>query len=297
MTPVVARVLGAILIAVVALASTGGLSAIGFWSSALPGYLSVVIASIGLGVAFIPIIPLIPIGRILRRSMPGWGRRLDLTIRVVAVLTPGTLYYLSGAPVAAPDVSLPSADPRLGVVVVVAVAGVAYAGIHLVSARLVVAERFPPRRATSGPAAWVTSPPEPSEELWSPDAVVAWRAWRWNGRLLKGSFEQEWASDLMEADCVVCPEAPGWDCPCGIYAMKERRLVPISKNGSTIVGKVMLWGRVVEHEDGYRASHARITELWVEDPLVARWIALGYPDVRVWLGRSPVDSEDTEHVA
>jgi hypothetical protein len=79
--------------------------------------------------------------------------------------------------------------------------------------------------------------------------------------------------------------------------MKHLRELPTSRYGSTIVGKVDLWGRVVEHEDGYRASHASITELWVDDVHVARWIARTYPEVRVWLGSPPVDSEDTEQVA
>jgi hypothetical protein len=297
MTPVVARVLGAILIAVVAIASTGGLSAVGFWSSAMPGYVSVIIASVGLGVAFLPVLPMIPVGRLLRRVMPGWGRRLDLALRLLVALIPGTLYYLSGEPIAESGASLPSEDPRLGVVMVLGVAALAYIGVHLFSARLVVPEGFPRRRPTSGPAPWVVTPPEPNDEFWSPDHVVGWRSWRWNGRLLKGSFEREWPSDLMEAECVVCADPPGWDCPCGIYAMKQPRQVPDSKRGSIIVGKVALWGRVVEHEDGYRASNARIAELWVDDAQVARWIALTYPEVRVWLGSPPAESEDTEQVA
>ncbi len=281
MTPVVARVLAAILIAIVAIASTGGLSAAGFWSNALPGYLSVIIASVGLGVAFVPVLPMIPIGRLLRRKLPRSGRTVDMTMRVVVALIPGTLYYMSGDPIAAPGAALPSEDPRLGVVIVACLAALVYTGIHLLTARLVVPERFPRRRPTSGPTPWGATPTEPSDEFWSPDPVVGWRSWRWTGRVLKGSFEREWPSDVMEAECVVCSDSPGWDCPCGIYAMKDPRLLPVPKHGSLIVGRVTLTGRVVEHEQGYRASHARITELWVDDSQAARWIALTYPGVRV----------------
>lgn len=281
MTTVVARSLGAILIAAVVIAATGGLSAVGFWSKALPGYLSVIIASVGLGVAFLPLLPLIPIGRMLRRASPRWGRPADLAMRVVVALIPGTLYYLAADPISAGGARLPSGDPKLGVVLVVAFAALGYTVIHVLTGRLEVAERFPRPRPTSGPASWGATPEEPDDEFWSAEPVVGWRTWKWNGRVLKGMFERDWPSHLMEADCVVCPDPPGWDCPCGIYAMKHLRQLPTSKHGSTIVGKVSLWGRVVEHEDGYRASNAAITELWVDDVQVARWIALTYPDVRV----------------
>jgi hypothetical protein len=297
MTTVVARVVGAILIAAVAIAATGGMSAVGFWSTALPGYLSVIIASIGLGIAFLPVLPVIPIGRMLRRAMPRWGRRVDNAIRVVVALVPGTLYYLSTDRIPADGARLPTEDPGLGAVLVIALAAIGYAVVHMLTARLEVPERFPRPRPTSGPASWGATPPEPSEEFWSGDPVVGWRAWKWNGRVLKGSFERDWPSHVLEADCVVCSDPPGWDCPCGIYAMKHLRQLPTARHGSTIVGKVNLWGRVVEHADGYRSSNAAITELWVDDVHVARWIARTYPDVRVWLGSPPVDSEDTEQVA
>lgn len=287
MTPVVARALGAILIAVVAIASTGGLSALGFWYDVVPDYLSVLMASIGLGVAFIPVLPLIPIGRILRRAMPGWGRRVDLTMRAGVLVVPGTIYFLAEGTVGVTDARLPFEDPRFGAVMVMALAALAYSCVHLLTARLEVPERFPRPRPTSGPTPWADARPEPSEEFWSPDPIQGWRVWKWNGRVLKGSYERDWPLDRLKADCVVCDDPPGWDCPCGIYAMKDHRSLPSSRSGPTIVGKVELSGRVVEHEDGYRASNARITELWIDDPLAARWIALAYPEVRVWAG-SPV---------
>ena len=61
----------------------------------------------------------------------------------------------------------------------------------------------------------------------------------------------------------------------------------LSSTWVCVTSKVELWGSVVEHEDGYRASHARITELWVDDAQVARWVALTYPEARVWLGSPP----------
>jgi hypothetical protein len=280
----VARVLGAILIAGVAIALTGGSPALDFWAIAAPAYLSVIVASVGLGVAMVPVLALIPIGRMLRRVLPDWGRQIDLGSRVVVALIPGTLYFLSEEAIAAGGARLPSADPGLGAVMVMAMAALAYAAVHLTTRGLVPRDPRPPRAPTSGPTPWVTTTPEPPDEFWSPDEIVGWRVWSWTGKVLKGSFEHNWASSSMGADCVVCADPPGWDCPCGIYAMKDRRSLSPSRPGSTIVGKVALSGRVVEHEGGYRSSHARMTELWVDDAETARRIALAYPEVRVWLG-------------
>lgn len=37
-----------------------------------------------------------------------------------------------------------------------------------------------------------------------------------------------------------------------------------------------MWGDVIEHEDGYRASHARIAELWVGSRELAERLADRY---------------------
>jgi hypothetical protein len=286
MTPLVTRVLGAILIAVVAIASTGGWSALGFWSTVAPAYLSVIIASVGLGLALIPVLPLIPIGRMLRRALPRRGRQIDLGIRVLVALIPGTLYFLSEETIPAGDARLPLDDPGLGAVMVMGMAALAYTAVHLSTRELIPFDVRPRRAPTSGPTPWVTTTPEPGEEFWSPEEIEGWRVWSWTGKILKGSFEHDWASTALDADCVVCSEPPGWDCPCGIYAMKERRSLPPPRPGSAIVGKVALSGRVIEHEDGYRASRARMTELWIDDVETARRVASAYPGLRVWLGGS-----------
>ena len=48
-----------------------------------------------------------------------------------------------------------------------------------------------------------------------------------------------------------------------------------------VYGRVELTGLVIEHELGYRASHARIIELFVDSPDLARQIRMRYPDVTV----------------
>ena len=62
--------------------------------------------------------------------------------------------------------------------------------------------------------------------------------------------------------------APSADCTCGWYAVKDRSC--LSSDGGpkrTIVGGVVaLWGRVIEHEHGYRAQYAYPVRLWRQGP-------------------------------
>ena len=60
----------------------------------------------------------------------------------------------------------------------------------------------------------------------------------------------------MEASCGNrCKEPPNENCPdhngCGFYAMKP------GKEDETTWGEVLLYGRYLEHEDGYRAQFAK----------------------------------------
>jgi hypothetical protein len=63
--------------------------------------------------------------------------------------------------------------------------------------------------------------------------------------------------------CVVCGPhpAPQEECSCGFYAMKELSSVEPWGGPHTILGRVELAGKVIEHEAGYRAQYARVTEL------------------------------------
>ena len=77
--------------------------------------------------------------------------------------------------------------------------------------------------------------------------------------------------------------APKWSCQCGIYASSLRHLdrhylrTRIPREGITILGRVSLWGEVVECEWGWRASHAYPERLFVPQPprdaALAEWIA------------------------
>ena len=72
----------------------------------------------------------------------------------------------------------------------------------------------------------------------------------------------------------VTHDAPGESCSCGFYAMKELhphlvRLVAYARRaeltprsqGTFVLGRVELAGKVIEHARGYRAERARIAEL------------------------------------
>jgi hypothetical protein len=85
--------------------------------------------------------------------------------------------------------------------------------------------------------------------------------------------------------------APHLPCTCGIYAYKEKpRLLREIKNiysGLRLVannryvpiyGEINLWGKVIEHEDGYRAQFGYPKRLWCTPAIepLAGWIGYVY---------------------
>jgi hypothetical protein len=117
--------------------------------------------------------------------------------------------------------------------------------------------------------------PAPSEAFWSPTAITGWPGWTWDGTTLRGMW-QEWPISRLTAGCPNgCERPPGWGCTCGVYATIQRSLVAFFE----VVGRVELTGRVIEHEHGYRAEHARIRTLHAPRHLVAP-IAAAYPTWR-----------------
>jgi hypothetical protein len=78
-----------------------------------------------------------------------------------------------------------------------------------------------------------------------------------------GAFGRiEWpVSGLTALPCRDGP-APALDCSCGVYATSDLRDPGAAWRSGPhyarhVIGAVALWGRVVEHETGYRAQHAR----------------------------------------
>lgn len=66
----------------------------------------------------------------------------------------------------------------------------------------------------------------------------------------------------------VSPPAQG--CQCGAWAFKRGILFTIdgyrSQGETLVMGHVALWGRVIEHEQGYRAQYAYPIALWPYQP-------------------------------
>lgn len=113
-------------------------------------------------------------------------------------------------------------------------------------------------------------------EGWSPEPVVGYRVWHLDddGRVV-GATGHVWSGPVMEA---VCEQArrPYDDLPhtdrmcssfgygCGVYASKSAAHLEPGP-APRILGVVHLYGKVVEHERGYRAARARVVAILADD--------------------------------
>jgi hypothetical protein len=108
--------------------------------------------------------------------------------------------------------------------------------------------------------------------------VVAFRSWRLaGGRLMSPFIPCRWRGRVMHATCFDANRSltrgVGWldephaspheSCQCGIYAYHAPG--PRSWFGEAYwcEGVVSAWGRLVVHNDGFRAEHARVEALAV----------------------------------
>jgi len=140
-----------------------------------------------------------------------------------------------------------------------------------------------------------------------PAAIEGWRAWRvveTDDRYLLGSIVKAayWEPlEALEAECLHrrSPlewlrgggrhEAPGPACQCGIYAGGLRQageyLRDLWSCGSRrptvarVLGRVSLWGTVVECERGFRASHAYPSRIYVPRDDQRRTEQLGLDEI------------------
>lgn len=126
------------------------------------------------------------------------------------------------------------------------------------------------------------------------EPITAWRVWRvveQAGELLLASVVKRtvWRpGEPLVAECLdhrpfvdwvrrrPVHEAPQERCECGIYAATldyaSRYLNDALPDALTrVVGRVALWGTVVECEHGYRASHAYPVELFVPADPARGW--------------------------
>jgi hypothetical protein len=115
-------------------------------------------------------------------------------------------------------------------------------------------------------------PPPPPPPVLVAGPIIAWRLWkiRQDGILLSVSANAAWPTGApMQGE----PDSAGeWggNNRYGIYAMKTRELLTGHAYGrDCLVGQVALWGRVVEHQHGYRAEYAYpvMVDLEVKAPM------------------------------
>lgn len=121
-------------------------------------------------------------------------------------------------------------------------------------------------------------------DRFSDEAVVGWRVWRialYDGeplRLLSPVYPLAWeARHPTEANCIrhlasceLPHAAPDPACTCGLWACKFVRVLATHSGSSptmlSVVGKVSLWGRVVEYSGGWRGQFGYPYELVVIPP-------------------------------
>ncbi len=117
------------------------------------------------------------------------------------------------------------------------------------------------------------------------EPIIGWRAWRLDpreGGYLLRSLTQDgrpWpAREPLRAACLrgeAHGPAPALPCRCGIYAWRDPGSLEVGRwaRGS-VLGTVALWGRVVEHDRGYRAELAYPQRLRL---VCARCLTEGFP--------------------
>jgi hypothetical protein len=104
--------------------------------------------------------------------------------------------------------------------------------------------------------------PAPAREILT-EPIEGWRTWALAGsrdgsrvRLLPTFGRGAWpARSPMRAVCGKGRRhaVPGLTCTCGIHATRDPDLVRRTRDPATL-GRVALWGRVLEHELGFRAE-------------------------------------------
>jgi hypothetical protein len=101
------------------------------------------------------------------------------------------------------------------------------------------------------------------------DPVIGWRSWSLRQGFSESGHTTTWVLTspamsmvewppraAMRATCHTgCRDAPARQCRCGLYA-----IWPESFNGGlaggVVVGEIKGWGRVIEHQEGWRAASA-----------------------------------------
>jgi hypothetical protein len=89
--------------------------------------------------------------------------------------------------------------------------------------------------------------------------IVGYRVWNWHANELLSLNGEPWVlGRALAARChKTNHEPPADECSCGVYAAKSyEQFQGIGGDINALQGEVYLWGKVVEHELGYRAQFA-----------------------------------------
>lgn len=108
----------------------------------------------------------------------------------------------------------------------------------------------------------MSSPPLLDDRVLSTEPVIGWRAWRMSVRrdVVRlhplGKHRRPWKPKL--ATRATCGRrrlhrAPSVRCGCGLHLAKDPALLTLAPSPA-VIGTAALWGRVVEHELGYRGE-------------------------------------------
>lgn len=265
------RLAGLIGVPVAVILGSGGWHTIVFWIMAAVLVPATLVGILPVGMVLLLVAA--PIFWLLKKLMPGRVNSIVENAAMVfwVVLTVAT--YVLGADLGeVTDIRLPTPWPNVGALIVMTAASVTSMGLIRLGRRLDEPQTIPtlPGISPTPPAG-----PEPEEEFWSDQHAVGWRSWTWDGTNLRGVWKV-WHSEEFEALCDECGAAPTWGHTCGIYAVKNPDGVFRFQQRTPVVGRVEMWGNVIEHTNGYRASHARITDVWVPTHLMAHQIAARY---------------------
>jgi hypothetical protein len=135
------------------------------------------------------------------------------------------------------------------------------------------------------------------EAVTSTESVQAWRVWALTGHRdgsdlrLRPVAGRSRPWPLLRPAEATCKQgrlhvAPNVDCTCGLYGTHGADILRRTK-APAVLGRVALWGRVVEHELGYRAQFAYPQRLRLACYLCFwQWsVPRSIPEVVAWMGR------------
>lgn len=133
------------------------------------------------------------------------------------------------------------------------------------------------------------------KEGWSPSPVTGYRVWAVVDNRLQGATGHVWDTPELDAECGrsrANRDLPHTDhhCSsfghgCGIYAAKDPGRLE-EGNSTWVLGVVHLFGKVVEHEHGYRAARARVVAVAAQAE--GRLLATCQPDLVAELYADPI---------